>query len=82
MPKLSRVVGDEKLIRWSLRKNSIRFGDEVLEAEGGQEGLDEKGARGRSLRSDSGAGLRARLGGGGATADLARGRETGDSHGR
>ncbi len=41
------VVDDEKLIRWSLRKNLVSFGFEVLEAEDGQralEVLDEEGA--------------------------------------
>jgi DNA-binding NtrC family response regulator len=41
------VVDDEKLIRWSLRKNLVGFGYEVLEAEDGQralEVLDEEGA--------------------------------------
>jgi len=41
------VVDDEKLIRWSLRKNLVRAGYEVLEAEDGNralEVLDEEGA--------------------------------------
>lgn len=41
------VVDDEKLIRWSLKKNLVSVGYEVLEAEDGQralEVLDEEGA--------------------------------------
>jgi DNA-binding NtrC family response regulator len=41
------VVDDEKLIRWSLRKNLVRAGYQVLEAEDGNralEVLDEEGA--------------------------------------
>jgi len=34
------VVDDEKLIRWSLRKNLIREGYEVLEASDGQQAVD------------------------------------------
>jgi DNA-binding NtrC family response regulator len=47
MPERILVVDDEKLIRWSLRKNLSRAGYEVLEAEDGVhalEVLEEEGA--------------------------------------
>jgi hypothetical protein len=75
------VVDDEKLLRWASRKYRVGFDYGALEAENGREVLDENEARGCLLYSDSGAGLRARSGGGGAVADLTMGSEWENAHG-